>query len=60
VAQWLKKECLVCGRTFKYPSEGYKPSTCDSHNCTHKYLHNPDKYKSLAEFVSECRQKVNL
>ena len=38
--KWLKAECPVCGRIYEY-TEAYKPSTCSSYDCVHKWIHDP-------------------
>ena len=37
--KWVKAKCPICGQTYEYPENGYKPKTCGRYDCVHKYLH---------------------
>lgn len=53
---WLKANCPVCRREYEYPEGGYKPKTCASFDCVHKYHHNPERYESLQSNLDLCRK----
>jgi len=38
-AKWETTKCPICGLTYQYPKDGYKPPTCNNFDCLHKYLH---------------------
>jgi hypothetical protein len=42
---WLKERCPVCGKQYEYPEGGYKPSTCNSFDCLHAFIHHLERYK---------------
>lgn len=34
--KWSKALCPICGSTYQYPEDGYKPATCGRWDCIHK------------------------
>ncbi len=35
----LQEARCKCGRKFKYPKSGYRPTTCESEGCVKEKLH---------------------
>lgn len=38
--QWAYTKCPVCGLSYPYIANGYKPRTCNNYDCIHKFIHN--------------------
>ena len=58
--QWLKAQCPVCRRTYGYPRGEWKPKTCSGFDCSFKYHHFPERYKTMMEHFDECRKDAQL
>ena len=60
MVEWIKRKCPVCGDDFKYPDGIYNPDTCNKFDCTYKYIHNPNKYKSFLSHLDKCRKEAGV
>ena len=50
--EWEHARCS-CGLDYSYVKGGYKPKTCPSFECVHKYLHPEIYRKEVIEAIKK-------